>query len=86
MDPSAHGDLLGQLYAEINSGMDELMRQTDTAFRTAWVGRPVADVSEAAEAAFADIGLHLSDEQIEAYAEAVSADRPFTFVLGEAGD
>jgi hypothetical protein len=84
MDPSAHADLLGQLYAEINSGMGALIEQTDSAFRAAWVGRPAEDVEAAAEAAFADIGLHLSDEQIGAYAEAVSADRPFTFVLGDA--
>lgn len=78
---SARDEMLSGLYADISSGLDALVRQVDARFRDRWEGYPVIDVRDPAEAAFADIGMHLSDEQLDAYAEAVSEKRPFTFVL-----
>jgi hypothetical protein len=74
-------EFLDQLYADISNGLDGLVQQVDAAFRTRWEGQPVIDVRDPAEAAFADIGLHLSDEQLDDYAAAVSEKRPFSFVL-----
>jgi hypothetical protein len=83
---SAEGrdEFVSQLYAEINTGLSELVAQVDAAFRTRWEGHPVDDVRDPAEAAFADIGMHLSDEQLEDYAAAVSEKRSFSFVLSGA--
>jgi hypothetical protein len=79
--PDERDDMLKALYADISSGLDDLVRQVDVRFRARWEGEPVLDVRDPAEAAFADIGTHLSDEQLDAYAEAVSQRRPFSFVL-----
>ncbi|GAA1866932.1 hypothetical protein GCM10009836_54210 [Pseudonocardia ailaonensis] len=74
-------EMLSALYADISAGLDGLARQVDLRFRERWEGRPVLEVRDPAEAAFADIGMHLSDEQLDAYAEAVAEGRPFSFVL-----
>jgi hypothetical protein len=78
---SSRDEMLSALYADITGGLDGLVQQVDARFRAKWEGQPVIDVRDPAEAAFADIGMHLSDEQLDAYAEAVSERRAFQFVL-----
>jgi hypothetical protein len=75
---SRHADL----YAGIHADLDAQARQADERLRAAVVGQPIEEVRERAEAAFADLGMHLSDQQLDDYAECVVAGRPFTFVLG----
>jgi hypothetical protein len=77
-DPRA---LLSQLYADIHADLDGMMRKVDQSLRERFAGRPANDIKDPAEHAFADIGLHLSDEQLDDYAESVSAGTPFNFVL-----
>lgn len=79
-DPS--NDILSGLYADIHAGLARMVRETDETPRRTLAGRRTEDVREAAEAAFADLGLHLSDEQLDDYANCLVTGRPFTFVLG----
>jgi hypothetical protein len=82
VDSDPNQDLLSQLYADIKSDIDSHVRTVDETLRGTFAGQSAAEIREPAEAAFADIGLHLSDEQLDSYAECVAQGRPFNFVLG----
>lgn len=72
---------LDELYAELTADLTVRVAKVDEAFRVRHAGRQASEIVDAAEHAFADLGMHLSDEQLEAYADAVAAGRPFTFVF-----
>jgi hypothetical protein len=79
-EPSPIG-ALNQLYAELTADLTTMARQIDERFRRQHEGMPATEIVDAAEHAYADIGLHLSDDQLDAYAAAVSERRPFEFIL-----
>lgn len=81
MSDQTPAHLYTELYAELTADLTGMARQVDERFRAQHGGMPAAEIVDAAEHAFADLGLHLSDEQLDAYAAAVSEGRSFEFVL-----
>jgi hypothetical protein len=75
-------DFVAQLYADLSDDLNGLLSSTDLAVRRRHTGGSVADVRDAAEAAFNDVGIHLTEEQLDAYADAVAAGRPYEFRIG----
>jgi hypothetical protein len=74
-------ELFTELYADIQADLHGMMRKVDESLRERFAGCPVEDIRDPAEHAFGDIGLHLSDEQLDDYAASVSTGRAFSFVL-----
>jgi hypothetical protein len=82
VEPDPNHVIMNQLYADIKADIAEQVRKVDEVLRARFAGRDADDVRDSAEAALADIGLHLSDEQLDDYARCVSHGLPFEFVLG----
>jgi hypothetical protein len=82
VQPDPGNDIMSQLYADIKADLNTRVHEVDELLRARFAGQPTMAIHESAESAFADIGVHLSDEQLDAYAECVSSGRPFNFALG----
>jgi hypothetical protein len=71
-----------------NAGMREMYRQIaakieakDRELRAVHTGQPVEHVKPAAQAALAAIGLNMHGDQLTAYAQSISDNKDFRFVL-----
>lgn len=82
MEPDPSHDIVSQLYADIKADIAAQAHRADEVLRARFAGADANDIRESAEAALADIGLHLSDEQLDDYARCVSRGLPFEFVFG----
>ena len=66
---------------ETERRLDVRVDEVDAEVRATCAGQPVEDIAVQAGGAFETIGVFLTTQQLDAYADAVSRGTPFTFDL-----
>lgn len=66
---------------ELGAQIARKMESVDRQFRSRHGGKPESEIRPHVKRAFATVGVNLKDSQVQEYAAAVSAGRPYKWVV-----